>query len=430
MEQGLTSRTIKIKDNIQYLLSGLFPKRTDINFGIVLICSYIIMEFGSLSGLYSSLNYTLRLPLVIAVTTIGYAFYLVITRKVNLKTDFAKTFILMCLFIILYALLSTKLQVVREGLIKSWAYYLAAYIVLIESVKRMSQFILVIDVWLASILFTSFNAIMQGGLVWSNKYLRDENEFALLASIAFPWALIFLISHKSILKRFSYLMCIIIFSGAQIVAHSRGGMLSFATMLLCFWWMFENKVRNLIIISIIVVANLCFAPPIYFEEMATLHQGVHESTADSRIYFWEKGFEMFYDNPLFGVGPLNYPYYFPQYDNGERYTTPKMRPPHSFPIQWLAEMGIIGMIFLVYLQMMLFRNWQTCKIFKANMMSREDPKNVKVIINFTNAAVIAQIAFWTGAIFLSLFSYPFYWYLIFFSDALSRIIIELMNNYS
>lgn len=419
--------TTKVKTNTHNLLYRVFPQPIDMNLGIVLICSYFILTFGSLAGLYDFLNYSLKLPFIIAATTIVYAFYLIITRKVNLNTSFAKTFISMCIFIILYAALSTKLPVVRDGIVKSFAYYLSAYIVLIASVKRLSQFILVIDVWLASILFSSYHGIMQGGLLWSNKYLRDENELALLVSIALPFALFFLISFKSSLKRFSYLMCIILYSGAQIIAHSRGGMLSFSATLIFFWLIFKNKVRNFVIIIFIIVIGLNFAPDIYFEEMASLQQGIHESTADSRIYFWAKGIEMFTDHPLFGVGPLNYPYYFPQYDNGERYEIPEMRPPHSFPIQWLAELGVVGMIFLIRLQKTMLRNWRARHKYRAEMELKNDSEDISLIVNFVNVTMVAQVAFWVGSLFLSLFAYPFYWFIIFFSDALYRIMIEQMS---
>lgn len=397
------------------------PKFNDLNLGIILICVYIILEFGSIAGLYNFLNYKFKLPLIIAAAMIAYALFLFATRKVSLKSGFAKTFTVMCLFILGYTMIATELPSVREGLLKSFTFYLSAYFVSIASIKRLSQFILIIDVWLASILFSSFHGIMQGGLVWSNKWFADENELALLASIALPYALTFLLNHQSKLKRVCYLLCILFFCGVTVVAHSRGGMLSIASVLFFFWLLKKGKLRNFILILFIVILSLNFAPPVFFEEMASLKQGTEEATAASRIYFWEKGFEMLHDYPFFGVGPQNYPFYFPQYDGGERYSEPQMRPPHSFPLQWLAEMGCFGFAILLFLQMMLFRNWKFRKIYREKMALIEDQGDIEVLINFTHAAAIAQIAFWVGSLFLSLMQYPFYWFIIYFSDCLRRI---------
>lgn len=185
------------KNNIRYLVERIFPKAGDFNLGIVLICAYIIAEFGSVVHLYIFLNHQLKIPFIISVSTILYALYLVITKKVDLKSGFAKIFIVVCLFIIIYAVMGTKLPEVRYGLLKLFAYYLSAYIVCIASIKHLAQYILVIDVWLASILFSSFHGIRQGGLVWGNKWFRDENEMALLVAMALPYAFVFLINHKS-----------------------------------------------------------------------------------------------------------------------------------------------------------------------------------------------------------------------------------------
>ncbi len=414
-------------DTVHYLLQRIFPKASDVNAGIVLICAYIIAEFGSIVSMYSFLNYQLRIPFLIATVTIFYAVYLIVTRKVELKSGIATTFTVICLFIIIYSQLSTKIPYVRDGLWKSFSFYLSAYVVCIASIKRISQFILVVDVWLASILFSSFHGIMQGGLVWGNKWIRDENELALLVAMALPYALTFCLQHKSKIKRFCYLMCIVAYLGANIVASSRGGMISIAIAIFFFWLILKKKFRNFLLLLLIVVISLNFAPPVFFEEMKTLQQGTEEATADSRLYFWTKGLEMFYDHPFFGVGPENYPYYFPRYDNGERFDRRTMRPIHSFPIQWLAEMGGVGFGLLLLLQMKLLGNWRFQNSYVAEMASREDPEDIDTIVVFTHTALIVQITFWGGALFLSLMSYPFYWFAIFFSDVLRRIMENRMK---
>ncbi|MBT8386681.1 MAG: O-antigen ligase family protein, partial [Ignavibacteria bacterium] len=330
-------------ENISELLDSPFATVKDFNVGIVFIGIYILMDFGSISGLFPVLNYTLRLPFIIASGSILYAIYLVLTRRTDFKSPTTKIFTIMCLFIVLYAAIATKLPIVRNGVIKSFFFYLAMYLIFISSVKSTSQFILIIDIWLASVAFSSYHGIMQGGLVWGNNWLADENEIALLAAMAVPFAFILFLEYKSKIKKTCYLICLVLYITVSVVGYSRGGMLSMAGAAFFCWILLKKKVRMLLmmIIALFLIINL--APAIYFEEMATLQSGTEESTAESRIYFWKKGAEMLYDNPFFGVGPQNYPYFFPIYDNGERYLEPEMRHPHSFPVQWIAEMGIVGL---------------------------------------------------------------------------------------
>lgn len=410
-------------ENISELLDSPFATVKNFNVGIVIIGMYILMDFGSISGLFPFLNYTLRLPFIIASVSILYAIYLVLTRRANFKSPTTKIFTIMCLFIILYAAIATKTPIERIGVIKVFSFYLAMYLIFISSVKSISQFILIIDIWLASVAFSSYNGIFQGGLVWGNKWLADENEIALLAAMAVPFALILFLGYKSKIKKTCYLICLVLYITVSVVGYSRGGMLSMAGSAFFCWVLLKKKVRMLFLMIIALFLIINFAPTIYFGEMATLQSGTEESTAEARIYFWKKGFEMLYDNPFFGVGPQNYPYFFPIYEKGERYLEQRMRVAHSFPVQWIAEMGIVGFGILLILQLYLFQNWRFLKIYK-NEYGLAEEDDIFLYKDINNACAISLIVFWIGSLFLSLMLYPFFWFLVYFSESWKNIVLE------
>jgi len=179
--------------------------------------------------------------------------------------------------------------------------------------------------------------------------------------------------------------------------------------------------RNLIIILATAVLVISFAPQSFFEEIATLKQGTEEGTASDRIYLWGFCIEMFKDHPIIGVGPLNYPYYFSSYEKGNRYPLGAQRPPHTTPLQWMAEMGIIGIIILIYFLATMYSNWRIVfrkESFKSQIITVEriDYKSIN------HAIGISQAGFWLGAIFLSLMPYPFYWCMPYFSEAWKNIL--------
>jgi O-antigen ligase len=165
-----------------------------------------------------------------------------------------------------------------------------------------------------------------------------------------------------------------------------------------------------------------FAPSKFFEEMKTLEQGTQEGTAADRIYLWNIGFRMFYDRPFLGVGPLNYPYYFKSYEQGKLYDNNyQYRFAHSTPVQWLAEMGFVGITILFALHIYLFNNWRLYDIHKNHGKNLGEEVDLSLFLFLTNACAISILSFWCGAFFLSVMFYPFFWVLIFFSESWKNI---------
>jgi O-antigen ligase len=176
----------------------------------------------------------------------------------------------------------------------------------------------------------------------------------------------------------------------------------------------KNKLRNMLILITISVTVINFAPSHFFTEMETLSQGAEESTADDRIYLWGVGMDMFYDSPIFGVGMVNYPQVFPKFEKQKRYRAETLRVPHSTPVQWLAETGLVGLFIMLTLQRSLFKNWRECYKNRQALSISNDGRAIYLI---AQSIGIAQIVFWFCALFLSLLPYPFYWILIPLSEA-------------
>jgi O-antigen ligase len=178
---------------------------------------------------------------------------------------------------------------------------------------------------------------------------------------------------------------------------------------------------------VVAIGVFVLAPPAYFSEIETIKEGTQESTARARVYQWKLATHMFYDHPIFGVGPLNYPLYFSKYDQLDeaRYYPGRILVLHSTPFTYLSETGLVGTTLIILIQILLFRNWRISISF--NPQLQKDP-DAKMFIALGNACAIAQAGFWTASIFLHLVPFPFFWILIPFSESLKRLKLDFVKS--
>ena len=371
-----------------------------------------------------------------------YAGYLVIIKKVDFKSKTTKWFIFLCCFIVLYAQFSTEVAADRQALLTLFAQYLANYFIFVACVKTPYQFIFMIDIWLLGILHSSYHAIYQGGKLYDSIWLKDENHISLLVAMAIPIALVLYKECRSKQKKLFYLLCLVFYAVANVVAASRGGALAMVIAGLLCLLLSDHKIRNVSIIAtavLLVFLVFAYAPQLserrslFNRITTTVDQGTQEETVNDRLYLWGFAFEMFYDRPVLGVGPMNYPVNFFSYEKGQRYTEKGggWRVAHSTPLQWLAEMGIVGSIIFLILQMALYKNWKIIYFIrrkKAALLPVKARDNLPIFDNMSHACMISQVAFWIGALFLTLLPYPFYWCLIPFSEAWKNIYVNYVDS--
>lgn len=406
----------------------------DINIGIVLIGTYILFDFGAFQGVFEIVN-QLRLPFIVALLSVIYVLYLIANNRIDFSGLTTKIFITLCFFIIIYAQIST-INYSKQAILTLFLQYLANYLIIITCVKKPSQFILLINIWLFAVLHSCFRAIYSGGKLYDSIWLKDENHISLIAAYAIPFAFFLFMSYKSKLKKMFYVICLGFYTTAVVVSVSRGGLVAMISVAFLCWLFIKHKIRALLPIMLASVLIFIYAPAKFFEEAQTIHVGKQEGTAEERLYSWQIAAKMFIDYPIVGVGPMNYPEFFIEYDYENRFKFASAgrrafqgRAAHSTPMQWLAEFGIIGSIILIILQIAMYRNWRT--VYKNRINGVKMPEvDFNVLKYMTNACAISQVGFWVAALFLTLLVYPFYWCLIPFSEAWKNIFLEHVKEYN
>jgi O-antigen ligase len=417
-----------IDNSVATALPGIAEELKSFNTGIVLLSSYFILEFGSAQGLYETPN-DLRLPLVTAVLSILYAVYSLFAGKIRFDHNTLKAFAAFMLFMLIYTTAATLDPTLKENGSKLYLMYLVNYLVMVASVRNLNQLILIIDVWLASMAYTCLHGVLQGGLVWGNQWVHDENQFAVMCAIAFPFAYFLFITFKTWPKKACYAICIILYLSGIVMAASRGGLVSIAVVGIFCWHFTQNKLRSFVIVVATASMIFAFAPARFFSETQNLTEDEQHGQVGERIYLWRLAFHMYSDNKLLGIGPFNYGDYFLAYDQqaeardtmggvtwrGQKWT------PHSTPIAFIAEIGTIGLAILICLLYCLFKNWQK---IRSHNMAIDKQKRIKLIPLYmlNQAGIVALAGFWVGSLFLTLTWFPFFYCLVWFSDSAYRIL--------
>lgn len=396
------------------------------NIGIFLVGIYFALEFGSLQALYPVIN-KMRIPFITAVLCLVYATVKVVLKRFDLSDSTSKIYAVFCLFLMIYSLWAVEEPEVMWSIFKLFLLYFVYHILIVSSANKFHEFILIIDIWLASMAYTSLHGILQGGLVWSNQWVHDENQFAVMCVTGLPFAFFLFSQKQSAIKKLCYGVCILLYTLGIIFSTSRGGMLS-AFIVAVFLWLFsKGKIRKLILILATALILVQFIPQRFYSELKRVSIDAQAGGPGERIYLWKLAFDMFLDHPLLGVGPSNYGKYFPEYDQkaerrdvfggvnwkGQKYVA------HSTPLTFLAETGIIGILLLVVLQVTLYKNWR--KVSQLVKAYAEPYSELKIIGLNSNSCIISQLGFWVGSLFLTLTVYPFFWILVPLSSVSRRV---------
>lgn len=204
--------------------------------------------------------------------------------------------------------------------------------------------------------------------------LADENEFALLCNTLIPFAFFLSRETDAVTKKICYRVAMAILILGTVMSFSRGGLLGLCAVMLFLYWNSKHKVALFMGISLLVSAAILFVPSgdpagshlggdptvrhgehrgeldlgKYWADMLTiLSEGADEGTGKERVVSWIAGWDMFVDNPIFGVGPSNYRYWI--YNYYESYGSKSAanmwgRVAHSVYFTLLPETGLVGTI--------------------------------------------------------------------------------------
>ena len=258
-------------------------------------------------------------------------------------------------------------------------------------------------------------------------FLLDENDFALALNMVLPISIYLSMSSTiSGSKRLYYQLISLFFIICIGLTNSRGGFLGLIAVFGLIWLFSDNRVKNLfkvLGISLILAFPVYkMIPQSYINEMSSIAD-TEDDTRLERIYSWTKGWEMFVDNPILGIGANNYPWNIFQYQMKDPEFDPQTMislggaPAHSMYFTLIPELGIIGIIIFSLILYQIFKKLNEIVSYSKGDNSREDD------LLLAKALIVSTVTFLVTGTFISVLYYPPFWYIVGFTLTMHSVFL-------
>jgi len=176
----------------------------------------------------------------------------------------------------------------------------------------------------------------------------DANYFTVAALAVLPIAFELALVAESKLQKAYAVVCTILTFAAVTLGASRGGFLGIALMTTYLIIRSRKPVRNLIVVFLVALPVLIFAPN------SPINRFFHPDAGDKasvgkHLVGWQAGLNMIKKNPISGVGFGNYKAVVTHYDkSGEVRLDPHVA--HNAYLEIAAEMGLLAiLVFWIFL---------------------------------------------------------------------------------
>ena len=311
---------------------------------------------------------------------------------------------------------------------KDMVLYFCFYTGLITYIDSMEKLRSLVNVWLGVHLVLAVLGILSGGKGVGG-WLGDENDFCMEMNVAVPFAYFMLLGARHKPAKVWYLALLCIFILTAMVTLSRGGFIGLAAVGFYCWLKSSQKGRAVVLVGVVVIFMLIFAPEKYWEEMesSTSDQTLTVGTGAERLYTWGIGWEMFLGNPIFGVGQGNFPWNFENYQGGDRFNTRSLagRAAHSMYFTLLPELGTVGTGLFIFMVLSSYSTLGKVRS-RAKQLEASSPndarkeRDIAFSSALSSALEAAMVGYLVSSVFISTLYYPTFWVLMGFVVALGN----------
>ena len=189
-------------------------------------------------------------------------------------------------------------------------------------------------------------ALLARALVQGTSGLDLEGDIAPLVVMSLPLALMGAWMAPSPAVRAIFLALAVAMVGVVALTHNRAAAVAGAVMLVVLLWYLRRYWRMFAFALPLVAAVVLLTSPVkYWERFRALwdSQAAHatvrldRATAHERLELWDAGWRIALDNPMFGVGPGNYPFVVGAYSPRKDHLIA-----HNSYVNMAAETGFPG----------------------------------------------------------------------------------------
>lgn len=246
-------------------------------------------------------------------------------------------------------------------------YWLYAFAIASISFQRYSASILMKAYIFGATLSSSVSLLQYFGFIPMKKempiaFFYWHQTYALLLAFGLMLTLFYIFTSKNLKYKIPYIFISLLIFSALVIVPGRAGYLVFLVSVPFFVYKLP-KVRNFlkILALCILTAGLLFISPVVrdrisqgFEDIKEYRAGNINTAIGWRLHLMDVSLEIIKENPLFGIGTGGFK------DELKKYKTdpdlPDSSQPHNNFLYMAVSFGIIGVILLIWLFVLLFRN--------------------------------------------------------------------------
>ena len=374
------------------------------HFSFWMICCYIFFEYSRPQAIFPAIDILPWAQTFILLSLIGAVFdpsVHWVSHPMNLLMD---AFAILIFLASIYAYVP---DISKEHYIDFYGWFVIYYLIItiVNTRQRFYIFMLIIILSSAKIAIgTSWSWITRGfsfaswGLMGPKGYFQNSGELAILMLTLFPVAYYLYDYLHSKVNKFEKTL-LIIFWVAPILtilgASSRGAQLALVVQLLAMFYKKIFRFKQLVLILIMIYAAYGLLPE---EQKARFEEAGEDKTSIQRKLYWEHGYEMIKEHPLFGIGFFNFPYFYQDHFSSDL-LYPKAQLPHNIFIQVGTDAGAISLfIFASILLGGIYLSW------RMSLSNIDNECNI-----FMKASAISLLGYAIAGQFVSVAYYPFLW---------------------
>jgi probable O-glycosylation ligase (exosortase A-associated) len=251
-----------------------------------------------------------------------------------------------------------------------------------------------------------FTMVTGGGFIVlgpNDTMIFDRNHLAVALLITLPLLNYLRMQSRHAVVRAGLLVAMALMLVSAIGSQSRGALVALAATSVVLWWRSRGKVVSAILIAGCVAATITFMPQSWVDRMNTISTYQEDASAMGRVRIWEASWKLALERPLTGAG-FRGPY---QQEIVNR-VAPGVaaRAVHSIYFEVIGEHGFPT--FFVWLGLTVagaFYSWRLMRLTRGR-------PDLAWAGDLGRMAQVSIVAYLTGAAFLSLSYWDFYWMLL------------------
>ena len=380
--------------------------------GFYLVLAYLVFEFGrpeELTGVRG-------IPF-----GSGFSVLILLNVLMSGKLDFSR--LQTKLWLPLFAVMAIHVPIAVNNYwalmtFKDMFLLYCVYLGIVTFVDSLEKMMTVMKLWIGIHGFLAVMGIAKGG-VGIGSWMGDENDFCMVMNMVVPFGYFLLFSATGVAQKMKYLGFLGTFILAAMASLSRGGFMGLAAVGAYCWYRSPKKVNALIVLAVVVVFMVLLAPPTYWDEIASSTSDEtmgRQGTGGARLYTWGIGMDMFYANPIIGIGQSNFPWTFDIYEAGQTFNERSFggRQAHSAWVTLISELGLVG---VVIIGAMLLQCYKDLRLVRKRFAPAESRQKYGQIVQagedmrayLARAMEGSLIGFIVSGIFISILWYPSLW---------------------